>query len=150
MPYAQKLFRFAGWYRQLLAESIGKNSKVGITPVNALGATDQHSQLQLYSDGPNDKFFIFIEVENSNPKIPPFNKLLEVELNATREALTQKHRPCVTIKIPEINAETLGALFMFFEAEIAFLGQMFHINAFDQPGVELTKKLIKKALHANS
>ncbi len=150
MPYAQKLFRFADWYRQLLAESIGKNSRIGITPVNALGATDQHSQLQLYSDGPNDKFFIFIEVENSKPNIPPFNKLLNIELNATREALTKKHRPCVTIKIPSINEETLGALFMFFEAEIAFLGKMFHINAFDQPGVELTKKLIKKALHANS
>ncbi len=146
MPYAQKLFRFADWYRQLLAESIGKNSRTGITPVNALGATDQHSQLQLYSDGPNDKFFIFIEVESLKPNIPPFNKLLNIELNATREALTRSHRPCVTIKIPTINEDTLGALFMFFEAEIAFLGEMFKINAFDQPGVELTKKLIKKAL----
>ncbi len=164
IPYAQKLSRLADWYRQLLAESIGKklNNKgkivnVGITPINALGVTDQHSQLQLYNEGPNDKFFIFLEVEKLAPELAiphseknapkmSFNKLLKIELDATIASLTQNNRPNITIKIDEINAENLGALFMLFEGATAFLGEMFDINAFDQPGVELSKELTKKAI----
>jgi glucose-6-phosphate isomerase len=163
IPYSQKLFRLADWYRQLLAESIGKKFNndgkvvnVGITPVNALGVTDQHSQLQLYNEGPNDKLFIFIEVEKLKPvlKIPSqlfnknvtFNQLLQIEKDATASALTKNSRPNFTIKIDEINEENLGALFMLFEGATAFLGEMFNINTFDQPGVELSKKLTKEAL----
>jgi glucose-6-phosphate isomerase len=163
IPYSQKLFRLADWYRQLLAESIGKKFdneqkivNVGITPVNALGVTDQHSQLQLYNEGPNDKLFIFIEVEKLKPvlKIPSqlfnknitFNQLLQIEKNATASALTKNSRPNFTIKIDEINEENIGALFMLFEGATAFLGEMFNINTFDQPGVELSKKLTKEAL----
>ncbi|MBI2634763.1 glucose-6-phosphate isomerase [Candidatus Peregrinibacteria bacterium] len=163
MPYAQKLIRLADWYRQLLAESIGKkfNNKgkqihVGITPVNALGATDQHSQIQLYNEGPNDKLIIFIEVKNTGKplKIPAihknltFNKLLQTEKEATAAALTRNNRPNITIKIDSITEETLGELLMFFEGSIAFLGELFDINAYDQPGVELAKQLTKKMLHA--
>lgn len=145
MPYAQKLIRLADWYRQLLAESIGKDGK-GLTPVNALGVTDQHSQSQLYNEGPNDKLIIFIEVENLGPETADFNKLLRIEKQATSESLTQNNRPNITITIPQIDEENLGELFMFFESSIAFLGEFFGVNAFDQPGVELSKQLTKKLL----
>lgn len=158
MPYSQKLFRLADWYRQLLAESIGKTEEIGLTPVNALGVTDQHSQLQLYNDGPNDKLIIFIEVEklaqeimipeNSVPflKNISFNKLIATEKTGTEKALTQKNRPNITIGIDEVNAFTLGELFMLFEGSIAFLGELYNIDAFDQPGVELSKNLTREML----
>ncbi len=169
IPYSQKLIRFADWYRQLLAESIGKkmNRKsevvhVGLTPVNALGATDQHSQLQLYNEGPNDKFFLFIEVANLGEplKIPylsddesvaylkntSFNELLNIEKAGTEGALTQNDRPNITIKIPEVSPFVLGELFMLFEGATAFLGELYDIDAFDQPGVELSKNITKKLL----
>ncbi len=152
MPYSQKLISLADWYRQLLAESIGKTVNVGITPINALGVTDQHSQLQLYNDGPNDKLIMFIEVENHGPKITipsknyTFNELVHAEKKATEDSLTKSKRANITIKIDKVNEENLGKLFMLFESSIAFLGEFFEINAFDQPGVELSKKLIKKYL----
>lgn len=171
MPYSQRLFRFADWYRQLLAESIGKkfdNNKnevfTGITPVNALGVTDQHSQLQLYSEGPNDKLFIFIELKRPEPEITipnsypdnpefdflnkphTFGELLNIEKRATEQSLTKNDRPNVTILVDSLREESLGELFMLFEGATAFLGEMYGINAFDQPGVELSKKLTKEAL----
>lgn len=163
MPYVQKLVRLSDWYRQLLAESIGKKLDrtgktifAGITPINALGVTDQHSQLQLYNEGPNNKLIIFIEVKNLGPevKIPAqgkiknlsFNKLIQIEKQATEFSLTKNNRPNITINIDSISEETLGELFMFFETSVAFLGEFFNINAFDQPGVELTKQLITQAL----
>lgn len=156
MPYSQKLTSFSDWYRQLLAESIGKTEYIGITPVNALGATDQHSQLQLYNDGPNDKFIIFLELNNPKPEIKiqnfadyknlTFGKLLKTEKIGTEQSITKKDRPNITIEIDAVTPETLGELFMLFEGSIAFLGELFNINAFDQPGVELSKELTKKAL----
>ncbi len=170
MPYSQKLIRFADWYRQLLAESIGKkednNGNVvhtGITPVNALGATDQHSQSQLYNEGPNDKLFIFIDVMDFgvDVKIPipdlknteinylqniTFKKLIHTEKKGTEDAYTHNDRPNISIKIDSINEEALGELFMLFEGSMAFLGEFFNINAFDQPGVELSKNLTKQLL----
>ena len=172
MPYSQKLIRLADWYRQLLAESIGKKLdnqgkavNVGLTPVNALGVTDQHSQLQLYNEGPNDKLIIFIETLKNGPtlKIPlpknsdsdinflkntTFNKLFQVEKIATEQVLTANNRPNITIQIDQVNEESLGELFMLFEGSIAFLGEFFNINAYDQPGVELSKVLTKKMLSA--
>jgi len=159
MPYAQKLIKLADWYRQLLAESIGKKSdnngnivNIGITPVNALGVTDQHSQSQLYNEGPNDKLLMFIEVANLGPELQipgenySFNKLIQIEKEATAGSLTKNDRPNLTIKIDEINEETLGELFMLFEASIAFLGEFYNIDAFNQPGVELSKQLTKQML----
>lgn len=174
-PYAQKLTRFAEWYRQLLAESIGKKFNndmelihCGLTPITALGVTDQHSQSQLYNEGPNDKLHIFIKVKNLGPEIPvvnpqpdaeiisylnniSFNKLIDTEMQGTVEALTQNDRPNFTVEIDQIDAETLGGLFMLFEGSTAFLGEFMNINAFDQPGVELSKLITKKLLssHAN-
>lgn len=173
IPYSQKLIRFADWYRQLLAESIGKklNNKgkevnVGLTPINALGVTDQHSQSQLYNEGPNDKFFIFLHVEdvgpdieipNLNPDDPAvdylkdvtFKKLIHTEMMGTIGALTQNDRPNITLAIQEVDEHNLGGLFMLFEAATAFLGEFYDINAFDQPGVELSKNLTKEMLRNN-
>jgi glucose-6-phosphate isomerase len=161
MPYSQKLKLLADWYKQLLAESIGKTLdndgqtvNTGLTPTAALGVTDQHSQSQLYNEGPNDKLIIFIEVERPGPdlQIPEsamgkalsFTQLLHIEKRATENSLTQNDRPNITIQIPEVTAHTLGQLFMLFEASIAFLGEYYNINAFNQPGVELSKILTKK------
>ncbi len=170
MPYAKKLFRFADWYRQLLAESIGKakNNKgkivhVGITPVNALGVTDQHSQSQLYNEGPNDKMFMVLAVERlaGHHRIPwmypeeesvaflkgtSFNELINVEREATIVSFTKNKRPNLTITISKIDTYHLGQLFMLFEGATAFLGEFFSINAFNQPGVELSKKFTKEML----
>ncbi|MFH1284295.1 MAG: glucose-6-phosphate isomerase [Candidatus Peregrinibacteria bacterium] len=152
MPYAQALTGLSDWYRQLLAESIGKNLSTGITPVSALGATDQHSQLQLYNDGPNDKLIVFIEREKfaTDPEIPEkaitFGRLMQIEKSATEISLTKNNRPNITIKVDSISEETLGEMLMMFMGEIAFLGELFGVNAFDQPGVELAKKLIKESL----
>ncbi len=166
MPYSQKLFYLSDWYRQLLAESIGKNLNTGITPVKALGVTDQHSQSQLYNDGPNDKLIIFIETENFSHKVPipndyinseeveflknaDFNTLIKVEKQATEKSLTKNDRPNITLKIKSISEESIGEMIMLLEGSVAFLGELFNINAFDQPGVELSKKLTKEILKKN-
>lgn len=159
MPYSSRLYMMADWYRQLLAESIGKEGK-GLTPVRALGVTDQHSQLQLYNEGPKDKLITFIEVEKeATPQIPQvdrkslaylsglqFHELMNTEKHGTEQALSEYKKPNCTISVREVNEYELGQLFMFFEASIAFLGEYYRINAFDQPGVELSKKLTKQLL----
>ncbi|APF17613.1 Glucose-6-phosphate isomerase [Caldithrix abyssi DSM 13497] len=163
MPYSNKLRDLADWYRQLWAESLGKRYdvhgnvvEVGQTPVKALGATDQHSQVQLYVEGPNDKVIIFLEVEqfehneplhNYFPQIGEFNyfegkslgQLLNYEKQATELALTNNQRPNLTIKFSEVSAENVGAFFFLLEAATAFAGGLLEINAFDQPGVEQGK-----------
>ncbi|MFC1616101.1 glucose-6-phosphate isomerase [Patescibacteria group bacterium] len=166
IPYAQKLIRLADWYRQLLAESIGKrlnnqNEEIfsGITPINALGVTDQHSQSQLYNEGPNDKLLMFLHVDDfgADIEIPDtpeveylknvtFKKLIHTEMQGTIQSLTQNHRPNFTIKTDKVCEFTLGELFMLFEGATAFLGEFLNINAFDQPGVELSKNLTKEML----
>ncbi|KKT74249.1 MAG: Glucose-6-phosphate isomerase [Candidatus Peregrinibacteria bacterium GW2011_GWA2_44_7] len=170
MPYAQRLVRFADWTRQLLAESIGKAKNdrgetvhVGLTPIPALGATDQHSQSQLYHEGPNDKLIIFMEVEDFGVEllIPTpypeessvdflngvsFNRLLNTEKEGTVRSLTHCQRPNITLHIDRVNEHSLGELFMLFEGATAFLGEFYGINAFDQPGVELSKQITKQLL----
>jgi len=166
MPYATKLRTFTGWFAQLLAESTGKinlqGENVGMTPIPAVGATDQHSQLQLFAEGPNDKLIIFIRVENfsQNPEIPvlvenektdflkgkTFQELLLAEQKGTSESLTEKNRPNITIEIDKISAETLGTLFLLFEGATAFIGEYLEVNAFNQPGVERSKILTRKNL----
>lgn len=154
MPYSQKLYEFSNWLRQLYAESLGKKGK-GITPVTALGVTDQHSQIQLYNEGPNDKLIIFFETENVGkteiPNLPidkklSFEQLFEIEKESTKKALTKYRRPHISVKLAKIDEETLGELFMLFEGTVAFLGEFMEINAYDQPGVELAKSLTKQAI----
>lgn len=166
MPYHTKLRQFGAWCVQLIAESTGKfkadGSSVGITPVPSLGVTDQHSQVQLFAEGPNDKLVIFINVENFNHdlEIPvivsgsktdfmkgkTFKDLLHAEQQATAEALTENDRPNITITIPELTPYYLGQLFMLFEGATAFWGEFFEIDAFNQPGVERGKVLTREIL----
>lgn len=160
MPYAQSLKSFSAWYAQLLGESLGKklNNKnevvnVGLTPVSALGVTDQHSQQQLYIEGPMDKVITFISVNYFKTDIisPSYNfgiqdldyicnlnlaKLTRTENKATRYALSKNGRINNTIYIPQVNAYYLGQLFMLFMLEIAYLGEMLEVDAYNQPGVE--------------
>ncbi|MCL5019925.1 MAG: glucose-6-phosphate isomerase [Patescibacteria group bacterium] len=164
MPYADSLYLVADWYRQLWAESLGKkrmvNNKienVGQTPIKALGVTDQHSQIQLYVEGPNDKIITFLRVQDygtlvSLPQlyedIPDIaylgghslNELIQAEQAATELALTKNQRPNVTITLPHVEAFHIGELLYMLEVQTAFNGALYEINAFDQPGVEEGKE----------
>ncbi|HDL90558.1 MAG TPA: glucose-6-phosphate isomerase [Thermodesulforhabdus norvegica] len=161
MPYSNYLLGMGDWYRQLLAESIGKNRDSGPTPINALGTTDQHSQLQLYSDGPNNKFFIFMRLlkHAKDPKVgnvlpdeiaflngKKFSQVIDAAYLGTSKALTRRKHPNVTIEVPKVNAKSIGALFMLFEFQIALLGLLYKVDAFSQPGVEHSKQITKKFL----
>jgi len=159
MPYSQNLYSVADWYRQLWAESLGKKLdrngrtvNAGPTPIKALGVTDQHSQAQLYMEGPYDKVITFLSVQNFGAKaiIPKvdkshylggrtLNELLKAEEQGTRSALTKAERPNLTLTVDEISETTVGELFFFFEMATAYMGELLNINAFDQPGVELAK-----------
>lgn len=160
MPYADGLKFIADWYCQLWAESLGKevNRKgekvyVGQTPVKSLGVTDQHSQVQLYTEGPFDKVTTFLAVDKYRTEVVisdgckdipdvnflcghTMNELIQAERVATEYALTVKERLNRTIYLPELNAFTLGQLLFFFELETAYAGEMFGIDAYNQPGVE--------------
>ena len=162
MPYADSLERLAAWFVQLWAESLGKEGK-GSTPHGAVGTTDQHSQVQLYMEGPQDKVIEIVEVEN-HPRDLPIPKayedvegvgylgghtmaeLLNVECDATREALTEAGRPNSTIKLGAVNEENLGYLFQALEIQTAISGSLYGVNAFDQPGVEAGKEITYKRM----
>lgn len=163
MPYSNALEDMAGWFAQIWGESLGKkldNSgrtiNVGLTPVKALGATDQHSQVQLYVEGPDDKVTTFIRAEkfrhdiempkNFNDYEPlsylsgeRMGKLLNAEQRATEAAFVNAKRPSMTVTMPEISEFTLGQLLYMLQVETAFMGELYGINAFDQPGVEAGK-----------
>ena len=160
MPYADSLKYIADWYCQLWGESLGKavdkDGKLvyaGQTPVKSLGVTDQHSQVQLYTEGPFDKVVTFLAVENYRceqviadgcPDIPDvnflcghtMNELITAERKATEYALTVKNRLNHTIYLPEVNAFTVGQLLFLFEMETAYIGEMLNIDTYNQPGVE--------------
>ncbi len=163
-PYSNHLWGTAFWFRQLWAESLGeaRNRRgelihTGQTPVAALGTTDQHSQVQLYIEGPNDKVFTFWAVERfSSPGkipagrfgLPAFDalagkslaKLIDAERRSTEAALTEEGRPNCTFTLGRVDEEHLGAFLQMMEFETAFMGELLDIDAFDQPGVELGKK----------
>ena len=164
MPYSHALKDLSDWYRQLLAESLGKTKDldgkevfVGPTPVKALGTTDQHSQVQLYREGPNDKLFTFLHVSNFSREVtigscPPeapeldylagakMSKLFHSEKLATEYALLKDQRPCLTVTFDSVCPETIGQFIYLYEVTVSILGQLFHINAYDQPAVELGKE----------
>lgn len=155
MPYHQGLWETAFWYRQLWAESLGKSDAVGPTPIAALGTTDQHSQMQLYMEGPRDKVVIFLEVEDHGERMPlpargapeglgfldgkSFAELLHAELVGSRAALLANGRPSLTLRLPELTERTMGALLQTFMVATALAGELYGIDAFDQPGVEAGK-----------
>jgi len=160
MAYADGLKFIADWYAQLWAESLGKKYdldgnvvNVGQTPVKALGATDQHSQVQLYAEGPHDKVVLFMGVDKyrSEITIPEIygdvpnlgflggathNKLIHTEQMATEYALFKAEQTNMTLTVPEINEFTVGQILYLFEVATGFAGELMNINAFDQPGVE--------------
>lgn len=160
MPYADSLKYIADWYAQLWAESLGKkydNDGVvvnkGQTPVKSIGVTDQHSQVQLYTEGPSDKVITFIGVGNYRTRVEipggyddipslsflkghTFNELILTEQSATEYAINASQKWSRTITLSRLNANTLGQLLYFFEMETAFAGELLNINAYDQPGVE--------------
>jgi len=160
MPYVDALKFISDWYAQLWAESLGKqfdvNGKVvnvGQTPVKALGVTDQHSQVQLYAEGPYDKIIVFLGVDEYRETITipktygdmpslgflggvTHNDLIQTEQAATEYALTKANRMNMTLTLPKVTPQTLGQLLYFFEVATAYAGELLNIDAFDQPGVE--------------
>ena len=162
MPYSSRLKYVSDWYVQLWAESLGKEYNnagekvnVGPTPIKALGATDQHSQIQLYNEGPNNKVITFIRVENFDttleiPKIFEYtgigylggktiNDLINAEADSTRVALADYSRPTMTITLERIDEYNVAQLLYMLEIQTAIAGELYNINTFNQPGVEQAK-----------
>jgi len=152
IPYADGLKPLAEWFSQLWAESLGKSGS-GLTPYPSLGTTDQHSQLQLWMEGPEDKVVVFIKVDDYGvdfeiPKVfkdvegtsylggHTLSELIKAEQESTGLALSKIKRPNMTINIPKIDAYHMGQLFHFFEMATAFTGFLYGVNPFNQPGVE--------------
>jgi glucose-6-phosphate isomerase len=162
MPYSDALRDMADWFVQLWAESLGKHrvagdAGVGPTPLGALGATDQHSKVQLFMEGPGDKTVTFLAVEDggADVTIPRLHgdvpelaylgghrlgELLDIERRATAGALARRGRPNMTLTLERVDPFHVGALFMFLELATAYAGRLYGVNAFDQPGVELGKQ----------
>ena len=169
MPYSSRLRMVGDWFVQLWGESLGKDGK-GFTPVAALGATDQHSLLQLLRDGPDDKITCFITVDQvEDPvKIPKlssmlpiathpfaafglleghtFHELLETEYRATSLVLTRRNRPHFTFLLDRLDERNLGALFFSMAVLTAITGTLDGVDPFDQPGVEEAKIYIRESL----
>jgi glucose-6-phosphate isomerase len=162
MPYRDNLRSLGQWHRQLWAESVGKDG-VGSTPIPALGTVDQHSQLQLYLDGPDDKFYTLITAPTDLaglPKLPGtlndsrlaylqghgMGELLTAMQEATISTLLAKQRPMRRLAIPRVDEEVLGALFMHFMLETMLAADLLGVNAFDQPAVEDGKHLARQNL----
>lgn len=163
MPYSSLLKDFSSWFVQLWAESLGKKVDMqgnevntGFTPIASYGATDQHSQVQLFIEGPKDKVLIFLELESfghdyplvndipapSLKKLAPFSlgQLMQAELQGTKKALEVADKPYMSLILPELNEKYLGQVILYFEALTALTGIMLNINPFDQPGVEHGKR----------
>jgi len=161
--YSHRLRALADWYAQLLAESIGKRMSrggevvhKGPTPVRAIGVTDQHSQAQLYIEGPFDKWFTLLSVTQPDHSVPlpsaypdlegaeylagrDLGDLFEAEREGTRVALTEAMRPNVSIVFPRVDARSVGQYLMMMELAVALMGELYDVDAFDQPGVEAGK-----------
>lgn len=164
MPYSYALKDMADWFRQLWAESLGKryDSKrrqvwAGPTPVKALGVTDQHSQVQLYREGPNDKLFTFLQVNNfgRDDRIGPapdcapelgflagrkMSTLFNNEKKATEYAMVRDKRPCMTVIFDRVSPYTVGQFIYLYEVTTSLMGALLDINTYDQPAVELGKE----------
>jgi len=162
MPYSDALRDMAAWFVQLWAESLGKKRQrsdehVGPTPLAALGATDQHSQVQLFMEGPEDKTITFISVPHAandveipklHPKIPELaylgghklGEVLDIERRATAGALARRGRPNMTFELDAVDPWHIGGLFMLLETATIFAGGLYGVNPLDQPGVELGKQ----------
>jgi glucose-6-phosphate isomerase len=165
MPYDDRLYSVADWFRQLWAESLGKQRSVdgrdvfvGPTPVKALGATDQHSQVQLYMEGPFDKTVTFLAVAQRDRDLTvpalygeidalgylggrTLGELLDAERRATAAALAERGRMNMTITLPRLDEHALGQLLMMLQIATVYAGALYEVDPLDQPGVELGKQL---------
>jgi glucose-6-phosphate isomerase len=165
MPYSDRLRDVADWFRQLWAESLGKERSrsgeevhVGPTPVRSLGATDQHSQVQLYMEGPFDKTICFLAERDVEQDVPipglhgeinelgylgghSLGELLRTEMEATAAALTQRGRMNMMLEVERVDARSLGALFHMLQVATVYAGGLYDVDPLDQPGVELGKQL---------
>jgi len=165
MPYVDRLRSFALWFQQLWAESLGKaqgldgrRAHTGPTPLAAVGATDQHSMLQLFMEGPHDKVVLFVAVEDmgADVAIPSrhpgisslgylggssLGRLLDTERRATAEALRREGRPNATVVLARVDARALGEALMLFQIATVYAGALYGVDPLDQPGVELGKIL---------
>jgi glucose-6-phosphate isomerase len=163
MPYIDRLAYFGMWYRQLWAESLGKNGK-GTTPIRAMGTVDQHSQVQLYIDGPSDKMFsvMIANTAGSGGRViadkikhekelaylgnRTMGDLLEAEARATAATLAKNGKPVRVFEIPELDEKSMGALLMHFMIETIIAADLLGVDAFDQPAVEQGKVLTREYL----
>jgi glucose-6-phosphate isomerase len=161
-PYADKLAVFGGWWRQLWAESLGKEGK-GSTPVSVLGPVDQHSQLQLFRDGPGHALFTILTVDTKGKGLTvpraaakplkldylagkKLGDLVDAESRATAQTLFKNGRPVRSLHVPEVSAFTMGALMMHFMLETIIMGKLMGVDPFNQPGVEEGKILARQYL----
>jgi len=168
--YSESLKYFCEWYVQLWGESLGKKQRssafhVGLTPIGLIGPKDQHSFLQLIMEGTRDKSVTFIQIEDFQDeiKIPdttlthlesldtlnglPFSQLINMQCNSVMEALKEEENiPLDNITIPKIDAENIGSLIFYYELLTSLVGEFIDVNAYDQPGVEAAKIILKKKL----
>jgi glucose-6-phosphate isomerase len=174
MPYCDALQSFTRWYVQLLAESLGKERDrkgrrvhEGRTPIAALGTTDMHAQTQQHREGRRNKLLTTIAVRDFGSqeirlpadgelagKLPfiaghSFGRILDAAREANEESLAADGRPTCCVSVPQLSEYTLGQLLYFFEIATAFEGELLNVNAFNQPGVEHYKKIMKKILSGN-
>jgi len=165
MPYSDALASLADWYAQLCAESLGKELDLdgrvvhnGVTPLAAVGPSDQHSRLQLFVEGPNDKILTFVRVEDHGMRLEipkgygdlesveylggrTLGELLNLEQRATEISLAERGRMTTTLHVPAVNAFTLGQLFYLLEVQTILEAALYRIDPFNQPGIEASKRL---------
>ena len=166
MPYCDRMVQFAHWYVQLWAESLGKMNKEGIrigpTPIAAIGATDQHSMLQLWREGPDDKVIGFVTVKETqqirlgNDVVSTsqewlcgqtLDALLTAQQRATENAVQDAQQATWTMTLDRIDAYAIGQFIALWQAAVAIAGRLLDVNPYDQPGVELGKKLTRNSFN---
>jgi glucose-6-phosphate isomerase len=171
MPYHSRLTGLGAWFVQLWSESLGKERRrsglvrpAGQTTIAVQGPLAQHSQLQLYLDGPNDKVVTFVTVKRFETEIglpdgcdygqmgleflrgKQYADLIRAQVEGTRSALCLKQRPNATVTVDALSERELGALFMFFELQTAYAAEYLDVNAYDQPAIEIHKRATREAL----
>ena len=158
LTYTERLRNFGFWHEQLIAESLGKKN-IGFTPVHSMGATDQHSLLQLFLEGPKDKLITFITLKKQKDQIKidknlvakvkklsflkkePLNKLLDIEMEKVCKLLNEYKRPYRTITLNKCREFEIGSLMMSFMLETIILSYLNNLNPFDQPAIDKGKSI---------